>query len=174
VLPADATTADGFYDLGIGRPRWRSLDELRAAGPSAPACGSARPQAAEVLVADSRLDEILRLYLSQLAVGLRERGLPSAAVVEAEFEEEASAGGGGLSRAAYLAQFVGSQLGGPLSVGEYERYDISDHVDAFRQGARSDVLLIGQLRKGRARHRAFLFKVRQAAPCPPALLSPPV
>ncbi|KAJ1629089.1 hypothetical protein T492DRAFT_841044 [Pavlovales sp. CCMP2436] len=62
------------------------------------------------------------------------------------------------TRLRYLQEFVVSQLGGRMPYAAYEHFSCDKEVASAVAESRSDIVLIGQLRKGRARHRAFLFK----------------
>mmetsp|Transcript_23969 Transcript_23969/g.60618 ORF Transcript_23969/g.60618 Transcript_23969/m.60618 type:complete len:457 (+) Transcript_23969:1471-2841(+) len=156
-LPDSTITIDGFYDLGQ-RHEWRALPQLRSAGPSlVPLDSAVKPRTPEALLADTRLDPTLKMYIRQVREAVGEDSGRKSGKEATKF-----------TRLRYLQEFVVSQLGGRMPYAAYEHFSCDKEVASAVAESRSDIVLIGQLRKGRARHRAFLFKVladRVGEPC---------
>ena len=67
-----------------------------------------------------------------------------------------------------LASFVSERMGGAVPAERYVHLDLSAEVGAAKRAAGSDVVPLGALRRGGARHRALLFKLladRCGLPC---------
>ena len=67
-----------------------------------------------------------------------------------------------------IATLVAGRLGGAVPYDDYEHFDAAVEVRLAKKTAKSDVVPLGALKKGGARHRATLFKAladRLGVPC---------
>ena len=120
---------DGFLDVGAGRP-FATAKQL---------AGSPPTDAHEVLLVDASTDAPLAALIER-------------ARLDAAKAEPAAA-------AAALATIVSDALGGAVDYEEYAHYDCRGAVADAKARAASDVVPLGALARGGARHRALLYKV---------------
>ena len=66
-----------------------------------------------------------------------------------------------------LASYVSRAMGGSMAYALYERTDFGSDVAAAKEAAGSDLVPLGLLSRGDARHRALLFKARKRPPPQP-------
>ena len=121
---------DGFLDVGAGRP-FATAKQL---------AGSPPTDAHEVLLVDASTDAPLAALIERARLDAA-KAEPAAAAATA------------------LANIVSDALGGAVDYEEYAHYDCGRAVADAKARAASDVVPLGALARGGARHRALLYKV---------------
>ena len=147
-VPMGTTTeaAGGFYAVSRDRPLV-SLDALRAAPPT---------DAPEVLLISPPDDAALQALLDEA----------TAAITPADADADEPLDVADAART--IATLVAGRLGGAVPYDDYEHFDAAVEVRLAKKTAKSDVVPLGALKKGGARHRATLFKAladRLGVPC---------
>jgi len=130
-VPASMQLESGFVDVGVGRT-FAPCAEITAAGITS---------AAEALLVDET-DAALMTALNEASRELSEYAISGTDERKVEV----------------LASFVSRAMGGSMSYDLYERFDFSWDMEQAKVAAGSDLVPIGLVKRGAARHRALLFK----------------
>ena len=134
LVPPEVPVGDGFYAVGADGS-FGDLDEQRREG-------QALAHASETLLVDSAADPGLAQCVAAARAELEALG--------AEVSPQAAA--------AALARIVAAWQGGAVPYSAYEHYDNRAELGDLRHASGCRVVHLGELRRGRARQRALLFK----------------
>ena len=108
----------------------------------------------EVLLADASADEKLNELLEKVEKQALELGLDED-VADKRDEQSTE-----IKRKVVkmMAKNISDSMGGAISYEEYENFGYATDIQRCKETRKSNVVWIGDVRKGVCRHRAFLFK----------------
>jgi len=138
------TTNDGWYDMGPGK-KYESIQFLQSRKVD---------KGMEVLFADPRQDKNLRQMVESAKKKAAEMGLvPEMSDQKDELSIETKR-----KVVKMMSEMVSGAMGGSCSFEDYNDWAYAAEITRCKELRRSNVLWIGDMRRGVCRHRAFLFK----------------
>jgi len=143
-LDYEDMTDDGWFDMGLGKP-YTSRQVLQQEK-----VGTDR----EVLLADGNADEKLKEMLTLMKEKALELGLNED--VADKRDEQSTQIKRDVVR--MMATTISDCMGGPIAYEQYNDFGYATDIQRCKETRKSNVVWIGDIRKGVCRHRAFTFK----------------